>query len=47
MAQKNHAIAYNNFGKKRVPPEHFVTGLPVRPNRLQKKPSKKKPVYPR
>jgi hypothetical protein len=42
MAPKNHAIAYGNFGRKRPPPEHFVTGDTLKPNRLQKKPKKKR-----
>lgn len=47
MPPRNHAsIEYGNFGKKKPPPDHFVTGEAARPNRLQKKP-KKKPVYPR
>jgi hypothetical protein len=41
MAPRNHAEAYGNFGKKKIPPEHFVTGSPQKPNRLQKKPKKK------
>jgi hypothetical protein len=39
---RNHAIEYGNFGKKKPPPDHFVTGSPQKANRMQKKP--KRPV---
>jgi hypothetical protein len=40
MAPKNHAIAYGNYGRKKPPPEHFVTGDTKKGNRLQKRPKK-------
>lgn len=40
MAPKNHAIAYGNYGRKKPPPEHFISGGTQKPNRLQKKPKK-------